>query len=124
SSDDLDTTDRMIQVGNIVDLKVIDHLIINEKYFYSFEDEGLMDELRESKKWVPGYLEVEQIRKEAIKIGQEMGEKRGEKRGIEKKAKETAKRMLEDGLPIDTISKYTGLTADEIKKLQKSKKVN
>ncbi|UCH98013.1 MAG: Rpn family recombination-promoting nuclease/putative transposase, partial [Candidatus Aminicenantes bacterium] len=40
-----------------------------------------------------------------------------EKQGMEKKAKETAKRMLEDGVPIETISKYTGLTEKEVKTL-------
>ena len=33
--------------------------------------------------------------------------------------KETAKRMLDDGLSISTISKYTGLPVEEIKKLMK-----
>jgi predicted transposase/invertase (TIGR01784 family) len=37
--------------------------------------------------------------------------------GMEKKAKETARKMLEDDLPIETISKYTGLTEKEIKAL-------
>jgi predicted transposase/invertase (TIGR01784 family) len=36
----------------------------------------------------------------------------------EKKAKlETTKRMLEDGLSIESIVKYTGLTEDEVKAL-------
>ena len=38
SDADMDTTDRMIQVGNIVNVEVLDHLIINEKYYYSFRD--------------------------------------------------------------------------------------
>ncbi|UCH95803.1 MAG: JAB domain-containing protein [Candidatus Aminicenantes bacterium] len=120
SEADKDTTDRMIQVGNIVNLKVIDHLIITEKFFFSFEDDGLMEELRQSKKYVPGYIEVERIRKEALNIGKELGEKKGEKKG----KKDTAIKMLKDGLSIDTISKYTGLKGDEIKKLQESKKVH
>ena len=41
----------------------------------------------------------------------------GKREGMEVKAKETAKRMLEDGLPIETISKYTGLTEKEVKAL-------
>ena len=41
----------------------------------------------------------------------------GIKIGEEEKAKETAKRMLEDGLPIKTISKYTNLTEKEVKDL-------
>jgi hypothetical protein len=64
--------------------------------------------------YVPIWLRDE--REEGVEIG--------EKRGIEKKAKETAKRMLEDGLPIETISKYTGLPGDIIKKLQDSNQVH
>jgi predicted transposase/invertase (TIGR01784 family) len=41
----------------------------------------------------------------------------GRQEGMENKAKETAARMLVDGLPIETISKYTGLPAREIDKL-------
>jgi len=37
--------------------------------------------------------------------------------GMKKKAKETAKKMLDDGLSIESISKYTGLPIEEIKKL-------
>ena len=57
--------------------------------------------------YVPIWLRDE--REEGIKIGEEKGK--------EEKAKETAKRMLEDGLPIETISKYTGLTEKEVKAL-------
>jgi predicted transposase/invertase (TIGR01784 family) len=56
-----------------------------------------------------------------IKIGEEKGIKIGEEKGIkigeESKAKETARKMLEDGLPIETIVKYTGLTKQEVKEL-------
>ena len=39
------------------------------------------------------------------------------KEGIEKNTLETAKKMLDDNLSIDMVSKYTGLSEDEIKKL-------
>jgi predicted transposase/invertase (TIGR01784 family) len=45
------------------------------------------------------------------------GEKKGVKKGVKKEKLETAKRMLNDGLPIETIVKYTGLTEKEIKAL-------
>jgi predicted transposase/invertase (TIGR01784 family) len=56
---------------------------------------------------------AEQLKQE----GKQEGIKIGEEIGMEEKAKETAKRMLEDGLPIETISKYTGLMEKEIKRL-------
>ncbi|MGD2084652.1 MAG: hypothetical protein PVH61_00565 [Candidatus Aminicenantes bacterium] len=46
-----------------------------------------------------------------------IAKKEGKREGMKAKAKESAKRMLEDGMPIETISKYTGLTEKEIKAL-------
>jgi predicted transposase/invertase (TIGR01784 family) len=68
-------------------------------------------------------IDEDKAREEGIKIGEEIGEKRGveigekkgEKRGKKEGKIETVKRMLEDGLPIETISKYTGLTEKEIR---------
>ncbi len=62
--------------------------------------------------------------KRGVKIGEERGEKRGEKRGkkigIEETRRETAKRMLSDGLSIKNIVKYTGLKEKEIEKLSET----
>ena len=77
SPKDRDITDRMIQVGIIVNVEVIDHMIISLQDYYSFDDHKLMKELRESKKWVPRYKEEEKIRKEALKIGKKEGRKEG-----------------------------------------------
>ena len=56
---------------------------------------------------------ADRLRNEGKKIGLEIGEKRGEKR----EKIETAKRMLDDGMPIENIIKYTGLEVNEIQKL-------
>ena len=63
SEDDKDITDRLIQVGIIVDTKVIDHLIISDKSYLSFKDIGLLDELEKSTKYVPPYILAERIKK-------------------------------------------------------------
>jgi DNA repair protein RadC len=110
---DEDLTDRMIQVGNIVNIKVVDHMIITTEDYYSFERHGLMRKLALSKKYVPGYVEVDRIKKEAQRIGEEIGRKEGAKdRGIE-----MAKVMKTEGESIEKISKYTGLSEEEIEKL-------
>ncbi|WP_425430012.1 hypothetical protein, partial [Desulfamplus magnetovallimortis] len=55
------------------------------------------------------------------KIGMEKGEKigmeKGEKIGIEKGLKTVASQMLKKGESIDKISEFTGLSTEEIKKL-------
>ena len=59
--------------------------------------------------------------KEDIQEAAQKAAKEAEKKATietEKKTKiETAKRMLEDKLDISVISKYTGLSKDEIKKM-------
>lgn len=54
---------------------------------------------------------------EAEQRGEARGEVRGEARGEHKKAIEIARNMLADSLPPDTVSKLTGLSADEVMEL-------
>jgi len=110
SEADKDITDRLIQVGIIVDTKVLDHLIISDKSYLSFNDVGLMEQLKESKKWVPQYKEEQRIKKEAKEIGIRTGKL------------EVAKRCLEEGLELELVTKLTGLPIEEIKKIKVKKK--
>ena len=51
------------------------------------------------------------------RIGERIGEKKGEKKGVKKEKFETARRMLNEDFPIETIIKCTELTEEEIKSL-------
>jgi predicted transposase/invertase (TIGR01784 family) len=53
-----------------------------------------------------------------ITVAREEGKAEGKAEGELKKARETAVSMLGDGLPVETVSKYTGLSIDEIKALK------
>jgi len=110
SDADKDITDRLIQVGKIINVPVLDHLIITDKSYYSFLDHGVMEELEQSLKYVPAY----EIRKRYEKAAQEIGEVKGEKR----KATEMAKAMKEEGIAIATIAKISGLSEAVIKRLK------
>lgn len=105
--DDKALTDRMIQVGNIVGITVFDHIIINSKTedYLSYQDVGLMDELRKSTAWVPKFEMVKKIKK--------MANEEGIKQGIIKVAKQMKKNKVDPKL----ISEYSGLTLGEIEKL-------
>ena len=110
SDADKDISDRLIQVGIIVDTEVIDHLIISTKSFLSFDDIGLLEELKKSTKYVPKYVLEQRIRKEATEVA-----KRKEKLEI-------AKAMKRNGLNEEMIVLSTGLTIEEVKKLKVPKK--
>ena len=136
SDNDKDLTDRLNQVGRILAIEVIDHLIITTRTFLSFADIGLLAELKESTKWLPTFELVERIkkeearlRKEAVKAAKEkrllLGEKRGIKKGREegilegemKKAIEVAKSLKENDFDMEVIVKISGLSKKEIEKL-------
>ena len=106
---DKDITDRLIQVGTFLNIPVIDHLIIGEKSFYSFEDNGLLEELSKSKKYALRYKEEDRIRKEAREIERN-------KRNIE-----IARELKEKCVDLEIISAVTGLSIEEIEKLKPPK---
>lgn len=110
SEDDKDTTDRLIQVGNIVNLQVLDHLIISQKSYLSFSDIGLMDKLRLSKKYVPTYELIEQAKEDA------------EKAANKNKTIEIAKEMKRNSIDDELIADITNLPLEEVKSLRVRKK--
>ena len=57
-------------------------------------------------------------RKEAYDDGLETGRKQGIERGIEQEKINTAKKLLSMGLSIEQISEGTGLSLEQVKKLQ------
>jgi DNA repair protein RadC len=113
SDADKDLTDRLIQVGRILNIPIIDHLIISLNSYMSFADTGLLEQLERSIRWVPAFELVDRIKKEEKKIRDQMifEEK-------EKAMKKVAKSALKKGLSIEDISELTGLTREEIARLK------
>lgn len=109
SANDKDITDRLIQVGIIVETQVLDHLIISDKSYLSFEDTGILDELKKSIKYVPNYVLEQRIKKEAAKIAEQ------------KRTIEIAKQLKRNGVDEETIAISTGLSLEEVKKLKVKK---
>ncbi|UOX34057.1 DNA repair protein [Flavobacterium sediminilitoris] len=112
SETDKDVTDRLIQVGIIVDVLVIDHLIISTKSYLSFKDIGLLGELEKSTKYVPKYVLEERMRKEAEAIIKR------------KNSIEIAKQLKRKGIANGTIAEATGLSLEEVAKLRVKKANN
>ncbi|WP_417799770.1 JAB domain-containing protein [Tenacibaculum sp.] len=106
SVNDKNLTDRLIQVGIIVNTHVIDHLIISDKSYLSFADTGLLQELAKSTKYVPKYVLEQRLKKEAAEIAEK------------NKAIEIAKSLKRKGIDTNTIADSTGLTIEEVKKLR------
>jgi DNA repair protein RadC len=113
SKEDIDITDRLIQVGHILGIHVIDHLIIGEKTFNSFADTELLSKIEESTRYMPNYKQVAQIKKAAEKIGEE--------KGVQKRNKEIAQQLKSKGFTVSQIAELTGITEEEAKNIKASK---
>jgi DNA repair protein RadC len=105
SEADRDLTDRMIKSGDMLAIEVLDHLVITEKNYISFADQGILDELRKSGRYE--LIDKEKGWLQEMKLEAE----------LDRKTKEIAKTMKAEGLDIETIQRITKLKKSEIKKL-------
>ncbi len=127
SDPDKSITDRLYQVGKILDIDVEDHLIITPGEYYSFAESGLLAELAKSTKWLPKFELEERYRQEKETIVLEMLERqemmvqdalaKGKKEGVKDRNIEIARNMLQEGFEISVIRKLTGLTKKVIEGL-------
>jgi DNA repair protein RadC len=136
SEEDKELTDCLIQACRLMNTPVLDHVIITENSYYSFQASGLLERLEASNKYVlPFELEkqfhdeleeeikrVEQESKkkinESLKIGEEIGLKKGKEIGEGIGIEKIAKQMLQDKEPIEKIMRWTGLNVQEIESLK------
>ena len=119
---DKDITDRLIQVGQILNIEFVDHLIISSESYTSFRSIGLMDELEKSLKYVPTYQVVEQIRKEEKQIAKEKLDLEKNKTKAEKERREklelvTVKALLDKNVSIEDIAKIMEITPKAVNKV-------
>ena len=132
-----------------IDKRDYNKLELYEKLLLIFNenDEGLLNDLSEGDEIMEKYVkdskeasekdEVigmynEEIHKEKLRLaeidefrelgheeGLKEGLKKGLKEGTQKTKEETAKKMLQDNLDLNIISKYTDLSIKEVEKLRK-----
>ena len=117
---DKNLTDRLIQVGLILNIQVIDHLIISVRSYLSFADVGLIKELEQSTQWVPHFELIDRIRQEEKKIRAEaikLTAKKNLEKGVKKGKLDTAKEMIKKGYSINEIVELTGLQVREIERI-------
>jgi DNA repair protein RadC len=109
STADVAFTDRIIKVGEIINVQVLDHLIISETEHCSFNSEGIMDRLRASDTW-------RVIEKDQLHV-REWKEKMEAKRIKQENSMAIAKKLKAEGMDDAGIKRVTGLKLSDIKKI-------
>ena len=110
SAADRDITDQLIQCGELLHVPVADHLIISEKSYYSFEENGLLTELQQSTKYVPNYILKARLKKEMEEILKVKTQ--------EETKKAMAKMMKKKGYSVDEIMELTGLSGAAVRRMR------
>lgn len=110
SKEDINITDRLIQVGNIIGIKVVDHLIIGEKTYNSFNDTGELAKIEESTRYMPNYKQEAQIKRDVAEVT------------LQKEKKRIAKQLREKGFTVDQVVELTGISKEEAEKIRVPKK--
>ena len=109
SKEDLDFTDRMLKVGKLINIEVLDHLVISEEEYTSFADKGIIEKLRKS-----GLFEI--VERDKVELKQwKIDVERN--RAKHENSLEIAKRLKAEGMDEKLIKKMTGLYMHEIRKL-------
>jgi len=132
SEEDKDVTNKLIQVGIMCAIEVIDHVIITEHSFFSFRESGIMERLKMSAKYAPSFvyektmekkitemrLLAEKKEKSGLQAGKKIGREKGREEGITERNKEIAKQMLKKRMETNLIKDITGLPLSWIGRLQ------
>lgn len=99
-------------LSNVLNKKELDKIVggmikmsFDEAFAHQWEPELLAEEVRK------------QTIKNATRVGISKGRKQGRSEGIKETKIDTAKAMLKDNMPVESISKYTGLSIEEIQQI-------
>ena len=122
SKADLDITDRLIQVGRILNIALVDHLIISTEAYESFRSMGIMDDLEKSLTYIPTYQVVEQIRKEEKKIARDKVKSANDKTKIERERREKLEfamvsTLIDKNVSIEDIAKIMEVTPKAVENI-------
>ena len=129
SESDIDTTDRLLQIGRFHNCMLLEHLIISQNSYYSFKDNGIIEKLKVSLKFVPSFLykqwqeeRKEEWKQEGEKLGIEKGKVEGLAEGLKKGAYqlalEIARKMILAEEPMEKIKVFTMLTPQQIGRMR------
>ncbi len=124
SSADKIITDKMVAIGDFLKCPVIDHLIVTETDFYSFVESGLMEQIKQQSSFDLTFAKQAKLKEQLyyLQLQAEEAVKKAEekaKKDILKTKQEMALKQLNDGLLVEAIVKYTGLTLKQVEALKK-----
>lgn len=109
SKADMEFTDRILKAGKLIEIDVVDHLIVTETGYFSFEEHGYIHDLKNN----GNYELVSRQERDMLALRAEMDKEKAER----EKAKSIAAKMKAKGMDEKIIKELTGLKLFQIRKL-------
>lgn len=120
SKADKEVTEKMMAVGFLVNIPILDHLIITEEAYYSFAEMGLLERIHKNSNIDLTFQKQEQQKKEIEEVRKKLLDQY--ERKSEKTKLATAKSLFKKGVSIQIISEATGLNLQELTAILTPKK--
>ena len=120
SDADKDITDRLIQVGKILNIALEDHLIVTPISYASFKAMGLMDELEASVKYAPTYQLIDKSRQEEKAVAKKEIKIANNK--ADNILSASVNFLTEKDISVKQIAEILGVTIKEVNRKKKKKK--
>lgn len=133
SKGDISVTQRLNIACGIMEIGLLDHIIITENSYHSFEESGIMLAIRQNCESSIEFIKGESDKKNKLEFRKKMKEVKSQhevevleavNKAVDKSAKkqkeEMAKKMLLKNKPLDEIAEFTGLSIEEINSLTKN----
>ncbi len=127
---DKELTDRLIQVGNIVKIPLLDYQIITPNTFYSFRTSGLLAALQQSLKYVPNFELVQRIQQQAQDLLSQRSAEAAQRlkewqaqfeaatnKQLQQEKLRMAKALQKEGLELEVIARILGVGKGDLEKL-------
>ena len=113
-----------IRISDVFKLKIVLEYLLHALSGEEYSEEEILnlfqDKLKEKDMITVAQKMRQEARQEGIQQGMQRGRQEGIQQGMQKGVKQTAGKLLEQGVPIEVIASATGLSRGEIKKLPKN----
>ncbi|MCG8340341.1 MAG: hypothetical protein MI674_03650, partial [Cytophagales bacterium] len=113
-----------IRISDVFKLKIVLEYLLHALSGEEYSEEEILNlfqaKLKEKDMITVAQKMRQEARQEGIQQGMQRGRQEGIQQGMQKGVKQTAGKLLEQGVPIEVIASATGLSRGEIKKLPKN----
>ncbi|MCW3104463.1 MAG: repair protein RadC [Bacteroidetes bacterium] len=115
STEDIKLTERIMAIGKFIRVPIMDHLIITEKSYTSFDDMGLIEKIETDNNYDLTFKQVDALKREMKNL-----EKKS-KAEVTKKMNDLAKKLIaKKKFTNEEVAELTGLTVKQVEGLMKN----